>query len=355
MLSQLVERVAPRIAELRSGFRRPCLELVILSLVTVVADGCGTHPLHSSVSAFTAEQTVPLGLDLFASVPERNPFTRESAALGRRLFFDPLLSEDRTHTCASCHLPAVAFADSVRLPAGASGQRVSRNAPTLLNRAYGKSFFWDGRAETLEDGVLLPISNRHELALPMPELLTRLHANPRYRNLFRQAFPDLEISNVTVGYALANYIRTLRSGNAPVDRYVAGDTAALTLAARRGRAMFLGKAGCASCHSGPNFTDELFHNTGVAVGSADVGRLVVTGDTTDRGRFKTPTLREAARTAPYMHDGSIPTLERVVAFYDSGGRANPNLDSDIRPLQLSATEQADLVAFLRALTGVATP
>lgn len=355
MLPLPVELVAATRTEPRCSSRRLCLELAILSLVTVAIDGCGTHPSHSSVSAFTAEQTVPLGLDIFVSVPETNPLTRESAALGRRLFFDPLLSRDRTHTCASCHLPTLAFADSVRLSAAATGQRVSRNAPTLLNRAYGKSFFWDGRAETLEDGVLLPISNPHELALSMPELLTRLHADPRYLKLFRQAFPDLEISNVTVSYALANYIRTLRSGNAPVDRYVAGDTAALTLAARRGRAMFLGKGGCASCHSGPNFTDELFHNTGVAVGSADVGRLAVTGNAADRGRFKTPTLREAARTAPYMHDGSIPTLERVVAFYDSGGRANPTLDSDIRPLQLSSTEQADLVAFLRALSGATRP
>ena len=295
--------------------------------------------------------TVPLGLDAIITVPDDNPLTPEKVALGRDLFTDRILSLDRTRSCASCHRPDHAFADTARISSGVRGRHVARNAPTLLNRGYGKAFFWDGRAATLEDGVLLPIDNPDELALPLADLVTRLRASTRYRALFRRAFPAREITRSTVGQALASYVRTLRSGDTPADRYVAGDTTALSAAQRRGRALFLGKGNCADCHSGPTFSDERFHNTGVAAGTTDEGRHVITRDSADRGRFKTPTLREIVRTAPYMHDGSIPTLERVVDFYDGGGRANPNLDQEIHPLRLSAAEKSDLIAFLRALGG----
>jgi cytochrome c peroxidase len=199
--------------------------------------------------------------------------------------------------------------------------------------------------------VVLPIEDPNELALPMHRLLERLGTDARYRARFRRAFPGGEISATTVSRALATYVRTLRAGDTPVDRHVAGDTTALGPAARRGRALFLGKGGCADCHSGPTFSDERFHNTGVAVGTPDAGRYAVTRDSADRGRFKTPTLREIVRTAPYMHDGSLPTLEHVVEFYDGGGKSNANLDPDIHPLHLTATEKSDLLAFLRALGG----
>ena len=317
---------------------------------------CASSP--SAIPAATARPelavSVPLGLDAIITVPEDNPITPEKAALGRHLFTDPILSLDRTRSCASCHRLDAAFADSARVSPGIRGRRTTRNAPTLLNRAYGSSFFWDGRAPSLEHGVLLPIEDPNELALPMPRLLARLRADARYRARFRRAFPEEEISATTVGRALATYVRTLRSGDTPVDRYVAGDSAALTADARRGRGVFLGKGGCADCHSGPTFTDERFHNTGIAVGTTDVGRYAVTRDSADRGRFKTPTLREIVLTAPYMHDGSLPTLERVVEFYDGGGKANANLDPDIRPLRLTAAEKSDLLAFLRALGGATT-
>ncbi len=295
--------------------------------------------------------TVPLGLDAIITVPDDNPLTPEKAALGRRLFADPILSLDRTRSCAFCHRPEKAFADTTRLSSGVRNRHVSRNAPTLVNRAYGKAFFWDGRAATLEAGVLLPVENPDELALPLAALVARLRAAPRYRALFRRAFPTHEITRSTVGQALASYVRTLRSGDTPADRYVVGDTTALSAAERRGRALFLGRGNCADCHSGPTFSDERFHNTGIATGTADEGRYAITRDSADRGRFKTPTLREIVRTAPYMHDGSIPTLERVVEFYDGGGRANPNLDQEIHPLRLSAVDKSDLIAFLRALGG----
>jgi cytochrome c peroxidase len=174
---------------------------------------------------------------------------------------------------------------------------------------------------------------------------------PRVSRALPPSVPRARHYPVLGGQALASYVRTLRSGDTPADRYVAGDTTALSSAERRGRTLFLGKGNCADCHSGPTFSDERFHNTGVAAGTTDEGRYAITRDSADRGRFKTPTLREIVRTAPYMHDGSIPTLERVVDFYDRGGRANPNLDQEIHPLHLNASEKSDLIAFLRALGG----
>ena len=184
--------------------------------------------------------------------------------------------------------------------------------------------------------------------LPMDALLARLRADRGYRGAFRRAFLD-GVTAPNLARALASYLRTIRSGNSPVDRYRAGDTAALSLAARRGLAVFMGRANCATCHLGAGFTDERFHNTGVAAGSGDLGRYGVSGREEDRGAFKTPTLREVARSAPYMHDGSLPTLEEVVAFYDRGGVPNARLDPEIRPLGLSPQEKQDLLAFLRAL------
>jgi len=333
------------------------LRSAVVLLSSVWVWGCASGGPHSRLATHSSESgplDVPLGLDAFASVPEDNPITAAKADLGRRIFTDPILSRDRSRSCASCHRPESAFADSARVSAGVAGPRSTRNAPTLLNRAYGKSFFWDGRAASLEEAVLLPIEDPNELALPLSALLDRLRADARYRARFRRAFPNEEIGRTTLSRALATYVGTLRTGATPVDRYVAGDSTALGPAARRGRAIFLGKGGCADCHSGPTFSDERFHNTGVAVGTNDRGRYAISGDSADRRRFKTPTLRQIARTAPYMHDGSLPTLERVVDFYDGGGRPNPELDPEIRPLHLTTTEKADLLAFLRALGGSTT-
>jgi cytochrome c peroxidase len=294
-----------------------------------------------------------LGLEEFVAAPESNPVTKAAVALGRRLFGDPIVSRDWSTSCASCHRPSGAFADSVALSRGVAGRTGRRNAPTLLNRAYGAAFFWDGRAASLEEAVLLPIADPNELALPLSELTRRIRAVPDYRERFARAYAGESISAVTIGRALASYVRTLRSGNSAVDRYSAGDRNALSREERAGRALFLGRANCATCHAGPNFTDERFHNTGVS-GGIDRGRLAVTGDSADLGRFKVPTLRNVSRTAPYMHDGSLRTLEEVVSFYDSGGGKNPRLDAEIRVLRLDAAERRALAAFLRALTGPKT-
>ena len=291
-----------------------------------------------------------LGLEEFVAAPDSNPVTAEAVALGRRLFGDPIVSRDSSTSCASCHRPSGAFSDNLAVSRGVGGRAGMRNAPTLLNRAYGASFFWDGRAASLEEAVLRPITDENELALSLAALVRRLSAVPGYREEFARAYRGQSVSPGTIGRALASYIRTLRSGDSRVDRHNAGDTAALTAEERRGRELFLGRANCAACHAGPNFTDERFHNTGISWG-IDRGRFGVTGDSADLGRFKVPTLRNVGRTGPYMHNGSLRTLEEVVSFYDSGGARNPRLDPEIRVLRLDSSERRALVAFLRALTG----
>lgn len=298
----------------------------------------------------------PRGLDLHLPAPDDNRPTPARAALGRRLFFDPVLSRDSTLACASCHRPELGFADTLPRSPGVDGRTGPRATPTLVNRGYGASFFWDGRAASLEEAVELPIDNSQELDLPLDSLVARLAANVRYRRLFLRAYGTAP-SRGAVARALASFVRLIRSGDAPVDRYSSERDEALSVEARRGRRLFLGKAGCFACHTGPNLTDEAFHDTGVAArsaadgGYADPGRGAITGGEENRRAFKTPSLREVARRAPYMHDGSLANLEEVVRFYDRGGGPSPSLDPEIRPLDLSEREIEALVAFLESLSG----
>ena len=323
-------------------------------------------------------RNVPLGLDLYMPIPEENPLTPEKIALGRKLFSDRLLSRDGTKACASCHEPERAFTDGRAVAVGVRGQTGTRSAPTLVNRGYGRSYFWDGRAPTLEAQVVEPITNPKELNLTLEEAVGRLAQARDYLDDFRTAFGQ-DVNARDLARALASYVRTITSGNAPLDRYMNGERDALSGQERAGLAIFRGKGNCTSCHVGPTLSDEQFHNTGVAwkrlrpLASADapgssepgqgpaggeesremvdLGRFVVTGKEADRGAFKTPTLREIARTAPYMHDGTFSTLEEVVDFYDRGGNKNPFLDSELRPLGLAGDEKRALLAFLRSLNG----
>lgn len=294
-------------------------------------------------------QQTPLGLDLYFLVPESNPLTPAKVALGRRLFFDSTLSVDRTVACVSCHRPERAFADSVPFSAGAGGARAARNTPSLLNRAYGRTFFLDGRMGSLEETVLQPIQNPVEMGMELDEVVSRLQVDPSYRSDFKRVFGD-RVTETNLALALASYVRTLRSGDAPIDRFREGDRTSLSADTRAGLRLFTGKANCSACHVGPTFADEQFHNTGVFVGSGDLGRHRVTREDRDRGAFKTPSLRNVALTAPYMHDGSLATLEAVVEFYDRGGKRNAYLDTEIEPLGLSEVERRQLIAFLRSLT-----
>jgi cytochrome c peroxidase len=284
-----------------------------------------------------AALAIPLGLDLYMPVPEDNPVTTERVDRGRELFFDTRLSRDWTIACASCHDPERAFSDGRPVAIGVFNRVGRRSAPALVNRGYGRAFFWDGRAATLEEQVLQPIQDPNEMDMTLPEVSARV------------GLPIEELSR-----SLASFVRSLLSGDSPFDRFINGDRAALTPQQQSGLQVFRGKANCTACHVGPTFSDERFHNTGVAWRDGrllDEGRSAVTGRVDDRGAFKTPTLREVARTAPYMHDGSVLTLADVVDFYDKGGNANPRVDSELRPLKLTPAEKDSLVAFLNSLNG----
>jgi len=280
---------------------------------------------------------IPLGLDLYMPVPEENPLIAEKVDLGRRLFNDRRLSRDGSIACVSCHDPDRAFSDGRAIAAGVFGRAGRRNAPAIVNRGYGRAFFWDGRAHTLEEQVLEPIQDPNEMDLPVAEAASRVGLTPE-----------------DVSRALASYVRSILSGDSAYDRFVNGDRTALSAERQTGLQIFRGKGNCTACHVGPNFSDERIHNTGVAWRDPSTGSGQVAGYYADEGAgngtFKTPTLREVARTAPYMHDGSISTLEEVVGFYDAGGRSNPHIDPEIHPLQLSVEEKQAIVAFLKSLS-----
>jgi cytochrome c peroxidase len=295
-------------------------------------------------------KVVPRGLAIRPSAPGDNTLTQEKVALGRRLFSDPILSGDRTVSCATCHLPDRGFAGSDALAVGVRGQKNRRNAPTLLNIAYSPVFFWDGRAATLEEQALKPIADPREMASNAEDAVARLRADPSYVSQFQTAFGDA-VTTQNLARALASFERTLLSGDSAVDRFRHGQVTDLNDDAKQGLWLFEGRGGCWKCHSGNTLSDGRFHNTGVAWGAGDLGRYEVTHRDSDRGAFKTPTLRDVARTAPYMHDGSLATLEEVVRYYGRGGNPNPHLDKDLKPVEFSDDDIKHLVAFLNALTG----
>ncbi|HEV8146125.1 MAG TPA: cytochrome-c peroxidase [Bryobacteraceae bacterium] len=295
---------------------------------------------------------VPLGL-LPIAWPADNPYSPEKVELGRLLFFDPRLSKDDSISCASCHSPEHAFTDGQPNSKGMGGQRGNRSAPTTLNRAYSLAQFWDGRAASLEDQAKGPMANPIEMAHTHDGVVSKLNMIVGYRARFEKVFGSPEVNIDQVAQAIATFERTLLSGNSPYDRYKAGQKTALTPSQIRGLDIFVNKAKCDQCHEGINFTSNSYHNLGVGMDrpNPDPGRSEVTKDPRDLGAFKTPTLRDIARTAPYMHDGSIKTLEEVVEFYDKGGTPNPNLDPKMKPLKLTEQDKKDLVAFLKALNG----
>lgn len=296
---------------------------------------------------------VPRGLDWFMSVPDENVLTEPKVRLGARLFSERRLSGNGTIACASCHDRNHAFADGRAISIGIDGRRGTRSTPTLVNRGYGRTFFWDGRAGTLEEQVLGPIENPTEMGSELADVVQRLRRDPDYVRDFGSVFNE-PVSANSIAQVLASYVRTITSGDAPFDRFADGEREALSTAAQRGLSIFRGKGRCSSCHVGPTFSDEAFHNTGVAWNGralVDEGRGAITGLEVDRGAFKTPTLREIARTAPYMHDGSFATLDEVIDFYAAGGRPNPWLDREIRPLRLNAQDKSDLLELLVSLSG----
>lgn len=287
-------------------------------------------------------------------VPADNPLTKEKIELGRAIFFDKRMSKDNTIACASCHMAKKGFADGMPVSTGIKGQKGGRSAPVSFNRVYSKAQFWDGRAATLEDQSIGPFANPIEHGFANhDEMVAKMKKMPGYRKLFQEVFGG-EITIQDVGRAVASFQRTVLSGNSAVDKYdIGGDQNALSDSAKRGLELFRGKARCTRCHSGFNFTDEKFHNLGIGWddNKVDLGRYMETKNPEDIGAFKTPTLREIARTAPYMHDGRFKSLEEVVKFYNQGGVKNPHQDNTIIPLEMTDDEQQDLVAMLKSLNG----
>lgn len=303
----------------------------------------------------------PLGLPP-VPVPADNPPTAETVALGRRLYYDPILSADNTVSCASCHAPEAGFTDTHPASIGVGGKKGTRHSPTVINSAYNSAQFWDGRAPSLEEQAKGPIANPVEMASTHADVVKRLQADPKYVARFMEAWGTEGITIDLVVRSIASFERTVLCGNSPFDRFYYGhDKNALSASALRGLKLFMNpkKGNCAVCHTiGKDyalFTDNKFHNLGIGAdiqgNMVDLGRFEQTKNDADWGAFKTPTLRNIARRAPYMHDGSFPTLKDALGHYIGGGNMNPHLDKEIHALDfLSFDERQDILAFLESLT-----
>lgn len=280
--------------------------------------------------------------------PDDEPPSQELVQLGKVLFFDNRLSVNDNQSCATCHNPDLGFGEGLKSAFGTMGNTLGRNSPHLYNLAWNIVFFWDGRANSLEEQALGPIEAEGEMNMPLSELIPKLKKVPYYERMFNLVFPDEGITKENIGAAIAAFERTIIVKNTPFDRYLKGDLAAMSPAAIRGLGLFEGKARCAECHMGPNFTDNGFHNIGL--GDNDPGRQAIQEGATNQGAFKTPGLRNVLLTAPYMHDGSMASLEEVMHHYNKGGIQSPHLDPIMKPLGLTEKEIFDLIAFMGALT-----
>lgn len=323
---------------------------LLLGFTALLLAGCSSSPsvvAHAeksaaTISAFSAD--VP--------TPPDNPMTPSKVELGFRLWFEPRLSANNRMTCGTCHHHRKGFSDGQVTSAGVTGARGNRNTPTIYGAAHQSAWFWDGRAKSLEEQALGPITNPVEMASRLEDVVAKLNEVPYYRHKFQEAFGTGPSAD-GIAKALASFERALKVLPTPYERYLAGERSALTEQQARGMTLFnTRKGGCVGCHNGNTHTNGQFLKIGVnAVGpSADPGRFAVTGNESDRGAFKVPTLLNIALTAPYMHDGSLPTLEAVVDFYNRGGDPAPSKHPLIRPLGLTEQEKADLVAFLHAFT-----
>ncbi len=343
----------------------------------------------------TLEVTLPTGLALGAnnvSIPKDNPMTRAKIELGRQLFFDTRLSSDNTVSCASCHHPEDGYGRNTTFGVGVQGQMGGRNSPIAFNRILSSIQFWDGRAATLEDQAKGPIANPIEMGNTHEVAVKTLKGVEGYRLQFDKIFPGKGITIDTVAQAIATFERAIVTGTSPADFYEplmnfqksfaddlkdldafkkedpdsynqywklkrASDAHPISASAIRGRDLFFGKANCTACHAGANFTDEKYHNIGIGMDkpNPDLGRFDQTKVEKDKGAFKTPTVRNISQTGPFMHDGSLKTLEEVVEWYDKGGHPNPYLSDKMKKLNLTAQEKEDLVSYMKALQGDLPP
>jgi len=325
----------------------PCLLLTAMVVGIVIAE-----------ESDDAEPKPPLGLPP-VYYPDDNLYSKAKAELGWYLYFDKRLSSDGTVACASCHSPQHGFTDGAAVSTGIDGQKGGRSAPTVINRGYSIYQFWDGRATSLEDQAKGPIANPIEMtnendpARAHSTCIDRLREIKGYTTRFKKVFDTEDFTIDHVAKAIATFERTVLSGDAPYDRYKAGDKKAMTASQVRGMDVFFKKTACDSCHLGFNFSDGSYVNIGIGMDKPkpDLGRYNVSNRDEDKGAFKTPTLREIEHTGPYMHDGRFKTLEEVIGHYNKGGIKNPHLDARLKPLKLTDRDKQDLVAFLKALTG----
>ena len=339
---------------------------LILALLVLCALGAGSGSVQASPSGHAPHGTVTIDgvtvpdvgpLPTVVPIPSSNLNYTAKIELGKQLYFDGRLSKNTAISCAFCHNPGTGFADPRQTSIGVGGGVGGRQSPTVYNTGLNHVQFWDGRARSLEEQAIGPIHNPVEMAETHEHVVAKLGKIKGYQQQFRAVF-GTDVNLQGIAEAIAAYERTVLSTNSAFDKYVLGAQKAMDEAAVRGLALFKGKARCILCHNGPNFTDNQFHNLGVPqVGpmKEDLGRFAVSRAEKDRGAFKTPTLRSITETAPYMHDGAFKTLEEVVEFMDQGGGSNPNLSPLVKPLNLTAEEKSDLVAFLKALAGEPIP
>lgn len=339
---------------------RSKVKILLVPILFWGISACNTDPEEVTYDPTPYQLEIPEGLPpMDPFIPEDNPMTVEGVELGRKLFYEPLLSGDGTQSCATCHPQESGFADPNRFSIGIDGSVGNRNAMALINLGWNQfGFFWDGRAETLEEQALEPINNPLEMKSSWPEVEARLNNHPEYPELFKQAFDVDHIDSTTVTKAIAQFERTLISGNSRFDRWYNRQEIQLTDQELRGFTLYTTEAAdCFHCHGlGGLITDNQFHNNGLDVDfSADEGRYLVTGDPADKGKFRTPTLRNIELTAPYMHDGRFFTLEEVVDHYSEHVTASETLDPLMELVgdggaQLSQQEKEDLIAFLKTFT-----
>ncbi len=319
------------------------LLLLLCSIISLSGGVLAAMPDEATVKTFLRPDRIPQ--------PKDNRMTPERVELGKKLFFDPRLSGSNWISCASCHNPALGWSDGLKNPLGHNFQVIHRTTPTILNTAYQNRQFWDGRERTMEDQALGPIESKVEMNQNLDELVEELKAISGYVTLFEEAYPQHGVSKTAIAKAISSFERSIVSTDSEFDRWLKGSKTKMSDSAKRGFKVFTGKARCAICHSGFNFTDNGFHNIGLPE-NKDEGRYAIKPIKVMKGAFKTPTLRDIALTAPYMHTGEFATLEEVVEHYNSGGKKSMgNLDPNMRPLKLSKKQKADLVAFLRSLTG----
>ncbi|MBN9560297.1 MAG: c-type cytochrome [Alphaproteobacteria bacterium] len=324
-----------------------CASMLLLTAVATFAESAK----DSRIAAWQAEYRRPAATPF----PDENPYSVAKAELGRMLFFDPILSASGSRSCASCHNPGLSWGDGLARAVGDAHASMALRSPTLLNAAWTLRPGWDGKFRNLEAVTFAAITGAANMNLPEAQAVQRVAAIPGYVQAFAQAFDGGGVTRRNIELALATYERTIVSGQAPFDRWIEGDESAIGESAKRGFALFNGRAHCSACHSGWAFTDNSFHDIGTAQGD-DIGRgRLFPSSVKLRYAFKVPTLRDVGRRGPYMHDGSVPTLDAVIDLYDRGGIARPSRSALIQPLGLTDQERRDLIAFLRTLTSPPEP